>query len=315
MRNMCVFLSLFILVGCSSPHMESTSSAIDTLVPLEIIENTSITATVIEPSPTILTATELVTQPTIVSLPGNETFPVSELLHELPWQPLDPNAVPLTSYIAINFKKPPMDDVLVRQAFSLGVDREYLATRSSEISGQPYFPASVLTPPEVLGRNLYGAVGLTFNPDQAKEKLSEAGYPAGEGFPQVVFLYFSNPNTDGYVNSIITTWFEVLGVQVIPKPAANQDEYFKLLREGDFHMLTSSWIADMVDPHNFLNDLVLGVDFLSAFENAEYIQLIDTAAVMLDDPAKRQLLYIDAERILCEQETVIIPVSFRTVKR
>jgi oligopeptide transport system substrate-binding protein len=44
------------------------------------------------------------------------------------------------------------------------------------------------------------------------------------------------------------------------------------------------------------------------FSDSEYDRLIDEAEALADDPAARQALYIEAERILCEQESVIIPL-------
>ena len=41
---------------------------------------------------------------------------------------------------------------------------------------------------------------------------------------------------------------------------------------------------------------------------------LPSASDALDDPATRQRMYIDAERILCEQEAIIIPVSYRSIQ-
>jgi ABC-type oligopeptide transport system substrate-binding subunit len=72
------------------------------------------------------------------------------------------------------------------------------------------------------------------------------------------------------------------------------------------------WAADMNDPDNFLALFSSGSDLASAvhFSNAEYDQLLAQAADAAGDPARRQRLYIEGERILCEEQAAVIPLFY-----
>jgi hypothetical protein len=55
--------------------------------------------------------------------------------------------------------------------------------------------ATTLTPPETLGRDLYGEVGAMFNPQMAKDLLIQAGYSDTSSFPKIVFLVSAASST------------------------------------------------------------------------------------------------------------------------
>lgn len=93
------------------------------------------------------------------------------------------NAAFISYYYEFNQTKAPFDDVRVRKAFALAIDRQELVdkvTRGGE------FPAYGLTPPLP---GLYPAVvAFSENAEKAKELLAEAGYPNGEGFPETTLV-------------------------------------------------------------------------------------------------------------------------------
>ena len=75
----------------------------------------------------------------------------------------------------------------------------------------------------------------------------------------------------------------------------------------------SCWAAEYNDPDNFLSEIFhSGSEYnYVKFSNAEFDKLVDSAA-RSNDPAKRQELYIQAERLLCETEGALIPIFHNT---
>lgn len=80
-----------------------------------------------------------------------------------------------TMFLHFNVNRPPLDDVRVRRALAKAVDVHALA--NVHFNGH-YLPADGgLTPPGMPGHS--PGIGLTYEPDRARELLAEAGYPGG----------------------------------------------------------------------------------------------------------------------------------------
>jgi oligopeptide transport system substrate-binding protein len=129
----------------------------------------------------------------------------------IPWLPLDESAIPCTYYYGFNVTKPPFDNRLVRQAFALSVDRQAI---NNIASGQTT-AATSFTPPQVLGRDLYGQVGLPFNIGRAQELLAQAGFPNGEGLPQITLAFNTSEGHQRIADAMATVWREQLGAETV----------------------------------------------------------------------------------------------------
>ncbi|HSG42010.1 MAG TPA: ABC transporter substrate-binding protein [Anaerolineales bacterium] len=241
-------------------------------------------------------------------LPGRVIIPIDNLAPEIPWLPLDLNAIPATTSIVFNVNSPPFDDPMVRKAFAAAIDRETVAVISGEaFANNTAQPATTLVPPDILGLSLYGEIGIPFDPDPAREYLAVAGYPNGENFPPVTIMV--NENEPNYVifDAVIQMWMEILNIQVrveyIP-----WEGYTETIYNDRPPIFRFGWGADMNDPENFMQIYRTDSEFNhSGFSNPRYDELIERALEIIN-PAERQELYIEAERILCEEETVIIPL-------
>lgn len=210
--------------------------------------------------------------------------------------------------IYFNVTKPPFDDRRVRQAFALAVNRAQVAGLA-RAHGRDATPATTFTPPDVLGRDLYQQVGLPSNPERARKLLAEAGYPGGAGFPQVTIVSNSAELNEAMIHEIAGMWRANLGVDVQVEFMEVWDDYLARLANDPPPLFRLGWLQDERDPHERLGS------FHSAHENnhalfadPEYDQLVEDAQAAADDPPLRQALYIQAERILCEQEAAIIPL-------
>jgi len=210
-----------------------------------------------------------------------------------------------TYYYRFNVTRPPFDDVRVRRAFAMSIDREQLV-RNVLRGGQQ--PAAHYTPPNTAGYTC--AARIPFDVDQARRLLAQAGYPNGEGLPPVELLYNSSENHKLIAEAVQRMWKVHLAVDVA---LVNQDwkVYLDSMNNLDYQIARSGWIGDYVDPHNFLECFLTGGgNNRTGYASPAYDALIAKANATLD-PDARFAVFQDAERLLLE-DCPFAPVYFYT---
>ena len=114
-------------------------------------------------------------------------------------------------FLVYNTNKEPWDDVRVRRAFSLAIDRADLIPKVFTGSEQP---AGGLLPAPLIR----GEIRPHPPPDraiqEARQLLSDAGYPDGQGFPAVQLSYHRTAQWERLSSLLVARWAEVLGVDV-----------------------------------------------------------------------------------------------------
>ncbi len=200
-----------------------------------------------------------------------------------------------TSYIGFNTKEPPFDNPKVRQAFAMALDKELLA---QVVLKDLVIPADGILPPGMPGFN-EDLEGIPFDPEGGRALLDEVGGPSALG--DITLLTSGRGASVGPIlEAIIALWEENLGVTV----EVNQEEFGLFLRdldEGNFQMFDLGWIADYVDPQNFLD-----IKFYSKSANNETGYSSSKVDALLEearteqDEAKRIQLYQQAEEIIVE---------------
>jgi peptide/nickel transport system substrate-binding protein len=190
--------------------------------------------------------------------------------------------------LTLNHEKPPLDDVRVRKAVSLAVDRVSLT--ENYLKGNAT-PAKSMLPPRVLGFDP-DSPELEYNPEKAKELLAEAGYPDGIELTSVVS---ENNKLIGVFTVLQAQLKEVgikLNIQQVDKPS-----YIDLRKRGEIQMPILTWYADYVDPDNFLYTFLYGENgtfFSSNYKNAEFDEMA-LRGRQLTDKDEREQLYKDLD--------------------
>ena len=97
-------------------------------------------------------------------------------------------------------------------------------------------------------------------------------------------------------------WKTALGVEVILVPVKSGAELYKYIEEKKPGLsILGVWIADYIDPHNFTFDTFLHPDTpYPQFIDKKFEELVAKAEAAVNNPSERQLLYVEAEKILCE---------------
>lgn len=199
----------------------------------------------------------------------------------------------------------PTDDVLVRQALSLAIDRETLA--GSALRGA-FAPAVSLSPPALASHNPDQAFGYQYDVELAQDLLAEAGYPNGEGFPNFEITYWSVDRAQLVMQALQAMWKQNLGIEVTLnplEPSAMRD--WRISRnEQAYNMQYGLNWAGIADPSEFHNALFDPNNSLkrSRYDNQEYIDLM-RAALVEGDPDTRAEMYREAESIINEDVPII----------
>ncbi len=198
-----------------------------------------------------------------------------------------------TTYVGFDNRRSPFDDPLLRQAFSMAIDRERII--EGLYIGNA-LPAAGPLPPGMPGYS--GATSqLPYDPEAARSLLAQAGYSDPADFPAITF------NTSGYggvgpfVTALITMWQEELGVTIEPV-LLDPYEYLDELYAGNTgHIFTSGWCADYPDPENFLDVLFhsRSQQNLSGYSNPALDALLESARVE-GNVQERLALYGEMER-------------------
>lgn len=208
-------------------------------------------------------------------------------------------------YLAFNVNKKPFDDVRVRKAFALSIDRSVFP----KILRRGERPTSSWIPKGLAG---YSAdSGLNYNQALARKYLADAGFAGGKNFPETKLLY---PNREDVRLVVEATQDEIkrnLGVHV---DLVNQEwkVYLATTRRDPPQMFRDSWGADFPDPETFMNLFTsYNGNNHTRWKSADYDKLIGLAQAE-QDVTKRADLYRQADKMLCSEAVPIVPAYFAT---
>ena len=197
----------------------------------------------------------------------------------------------------------PFHRAIVRRAFALATEKTTIVRDIRRIGERP---VDTLIPPGSMP-GYPSPKGLSYNPEEARRLLAEAGFPGGAGFPPVHILFNRDGGHDVIAQAIAKSWQANLGVSVV----LDQRE-IKIVRNDlkNQNYMTSrgGWFADYNDPTTFL-DLSRTGDGNNdrAYSNPAYDALL-TRAENETDPARRLAILAEAERLLVEEEVPILPL-------
>jgi len=222
-----------------------------------------------------------------------------------------------TYYISLNIQKAPFDDVNVRKALSLAIDREYVASTLMQgtytAAGNFMGPGWMDTDGTEFMSNANGGkpyidtTNFEANLEEAKQLLADAGYPDGEGFPTISYT----TNDAGYHKVVAEylqqAWAE-LGID-LQVNIVEWSSFTPMRRSGDFEVARNGWVGDYSDPSNMLELFcTTNGNNDGKFSNADFDAAIDTSRSTLD-AAERSTALHTAEDILMDQAGCI-PLAY-----
>jgi oligopeptide transport system substrate-binding protein len=248
-------------------------------------------------------------------LDASSTVPVSELPKLVTSG--DAQILPYlgTYYYMFNVTKKPFDDVRVRMALTLAIDRKSITesiTQGGQIPALAYVPYGIAD--ALPGSDFRKTSQEAFYKDDdlvtAKALLAQAGYPNGKGFPAFTLLYNTSQAHKSIAEAIQQMWKKNLGITCTLK----NEEWGVYLDDRtnlNYTVARAGWIGDYMDPNTFLDMWVTGGgNNGTGWSNKSYDALIAKAKATVDPKARMATLHA-AEKILMT-DFPIIPIYYYT---
>ncbi|WP_272577138.1 peptide ABC transporter substrate-binding protein [Providencia sp. PROV256] len=237
-----------------------------------------------------------------------ESFPkqrYQKLLKDIPNEVFTPDQLG-TYYYAFNTQRAPTDDVRVRKALSMAIDRQLIANK---VLGTGEKPANYFTPDVTDGfkpeKGLYNSYSQKELDQQAKVLLQQAGF--GPNHPlELTLLYNSSENHQKIAIAIASMWKKKLGAEF---KLVNQEwkTYIDSRNTGNFDVIRASWIGDFNEPSTFLSLLTSQHSGnIPKFNNPIYDEVIASASIETNAQLRNRY-YNNAEAIIAK-EAPIAPI-------
>ncbi len=224
-----------------------------------------------------------------------------------------------TYYYGFNVEKPPTDNVHIRRALSLAIDRVDIVENVVK-GGQA--PAGFFTRPDILAgpaQEDYPGTGSFFDVDLALEELAmgleELGLSDVSELPPIMLMHNTSEVHATVAQAIQNMWVENLGLQV---DIASQDWiiFLDLCRTDAPQIFRLVWGWDYPDANSFLYDVFHSTSS-SNYTNwtSETFDALVEEAALSPDTATRTDLYAQAEHILTWEDAAIAPIYYYVAHR
>ncbi len=205
------------------------------------------------------------------------------------------------SYLAFNLRQAPFDDLKVRQALAMTIDRDNI--NNVLLYGTQRVADGIL-PPEMPGYS-EKISSYKYDPVKAKQLLQDSKY--GGKLPRIVLTYAgAGGDAPEILQAIQAGWKDTLGIDVVLQ-ASEFSAYLRELRKGTFQMFDAGWAADYPDPEDFIDKLFYSDSPQNeqGYKSDEVDNLLRQARTERDRN-KRYQLYQQAEQKILD-DAVIIP--------
>ena len=230
--------------------------------------------------------------------------------------PLSDDYVPqprmAVSYLAFNNAAAPFDDINVRKALAMTVNREAI---NEILLFDTQRVADGILPPEIPGYD-ESVSSYGYDPAEAKRLLADSKY--ADDFPRVILSYSgAGGDAPDILQAIQDGWRQDLGIEV-ELQATEYSAFLRELRRGTFQMFAAGWIADYPDPEDFIDKLFAADSPQNeqSYDNPDVQDLIEQARREQDTEARFQLLR-EAEQLILDDAAIIPtfwPIDHQLVK-
>ncbi|HCZ8663007.1 TPA: oligopeptide ABC transporter substrate-binding protein OppA [Citrobacter braakii] len=213
-----------------------------------------------------------------------------------------------TYYYEINNQKAPFNDVRVRTALKLALDRDIIVNK---VKNQGDLPAYSFTPPYTDGAKLVEPEWFKWSQEkrneEAKKLLAEAGYTADKPLT-FDLLYNTSDLHKKLAIAAASIWKKNLGANV---KLENQEwkTFLDTRHQGNYDVSRAGWCADYNEPTSFLNMVLSDSSNNTVHYKSPAFDKLIADTLKVTDEAQRSELYSKAEQQL-DKDSAIVPVYY-----
>jgi oligopeptide transport system substrate-binding protein len=210
-------------------------------------------------------------------------------------------------WVQVNNQKAPLDNVNVRRALSKAVDRTALIR---DIAIGIGLPATSIIPPGMPGYQEGLGQDLGFDPEGAKALMAAAGFPNGQGFPDIAYSFATTTANQRRAEFLQQQWKQNLNIN-IQLNSMESKAYQAAFKAKQYDLAFGGWGADYPDPQDFFATLFSckGGNNKYNYCNPTFDQLVAQADTGIDLNERVQL-YNQAQTILV-QDAPVVPLFVR----
>jgi peptide/nickel transport system substrate-binding protein len=201
-------------------------------------------------------------------------------------------------FLAFNQAIPPFDNAKLRQAVQYAINKDNVG---EVVASGHYTTGAGPVAPTLLGYDESLAQTYTYDPEKAKSLIAESG---------VTDLSFSLVNrTNSFwplLGQLIQSDLQAVGITVTIE-GLEDAEFFDRLNTGDTQAFLNDWTWDNGDPDNIMFPIFASerAETRMGFKNTDLQDLVAKAQVEADPDARAQL-YVDAQKIVLDDATMVI---------
>lgn len=206
-------------------------------------------------------------------------------------------------YLSINEKLEPFEDVRVRKALQMAIDKQTIL--NTVFNGLGTVQSGIM-PPGLIGHNPE-LPEISYDPEGAKALLAEAGYP--DGFEMTISQSSDNGTAIKQVYEIIQAMLAEVGIQAEIE-TVDDATWYAVRADGELGAYFTSWSADFNDPDNFLYTFFAPENTVKRSFNysneAASKRVVEARAIT--DPEKRIAEYQELEKLIIQDDAAWVPL-------
>jgi len=206
-------------------------------------------------------------------------------------------------YYHMNQNIKPFDDIRIRKAFQMAIDREGLLN-SPLYNGLGVVHSGIM-PSGLIGYNP-DLPAIKYDPDGAKRLMAEAGYP--NGFDMVITQTTESPTTLA-LNELVQAMLARVGIRAEIRQM-DSASWFSVRANGELSTYTTSWSADFNDPDNFFYTFFTPQNTVRRsfnYKNQAAMQRVINARYMTNEQ-ERIKEYQALEKLIIQDDAVWAPL-------
>ncbi len=205
-----------------------------------------------------------------------------------------------TRFFRMNIEKKPFDNVNIRKAFALAINRQAIVDhimQGHQKVALQFFPDSI--------NSYFQDADIKTAKILWQKGLEELGL-SQDSFPKVTILCASAHQNLLVAQAVQQDWKQTLGIDVAIEP--NEIKvYFSRVGNQDYQIALGSWVADYADPESFLEVFKYKKDSTNntGWESEQYISTLDKARTLKGEKRRGELLHSES---LLMQDLPLIPL-------
>lgn len=207
----------------------------------------------------------------------------------------------MSYYYGLNTRKPPFNNLKVRKAFNMAIDRKQI----TDLLAAGQAPLTGWVPSGMFGYE--NDMGMKYDPVAAAKMLDDAGFKDRSKFPKVTLAFNTNENHQRVAENVQAQIKKNLGVDV---QIANEEwkVYLKRLQNDTPNIYRMGWVGDYPDPSTFMDLMTsFSENNHTGWGSKTYDDLVAKGNSSLDKEKRREI-YLKAQKILTEDDVPVIPI-------